>query len=268
VQPDKGYRCPHCHAFLHPDPLRRREADLADRFRRWFIEELPAIEWLRPSDLPVSAQIVQRTPLEKLITRLGTGWIPEEGVMLKMLVFQDAKEQMQQIIRGYAEGVYHDSLQSVGVAFAAKRLVVNIGQAEVTLKQQIWVMSREKGQRFLLPKFCYGARGALYAFNLDDYERFAEVDDWVRMVKENTESIPGVLMGILPAGKPVREVTADDVEAFNKPYQLPHVEISPTTDLTPILTQLSLEMLEYKWSREGRRGAKPAEGSRAGAEPT
>jgi hypothetical protein len=258
VQPDKGHRCPECHTFLHPDPLRRREADLADRFRRWFLEELPTIEWLRPPGPPLSDQIVQQATLEKLVTLLGTGRMKEEekeeGLLLKMLVFQDAKEHMQQTIRRYVGGVYHDSLLSVGVAFAAKRLVVSIGQTEVILKLQFWVMGREKRFRFLLPKFCFAARGALFAFNMDDYRRFAEVGEWVRMVKANTDSIPAVLVGILPEEKPVQEVTADDIDVFNKPYQFPYVEIRPTTDLAPIVEQLSLEMLGYVLERRVPKG--------------
>ena len=50
VQPSRGYRCPECKSFLHPDPLKRLEADMAVELRRWIIDELPKPDEARRFD--------------------------------------------------------------------------------------------------------------------------------------------------------------------------------------------------------------------------
>ncbi|MFX1263909.1 MAG: hypothetical protein ACFFCK_00015 [Promethearchaeota archaeon] len=49
VQPSKDYCCPECNSFLHPDPIKRKEAKMAAQLHRWMIEELPKQGWILTS---------------------------------------------------------------------------------------------------------------------------------------------------------------------------------------------------------------------------
>ena len=91
--------------------------------------------------------------------------VEDEGIMLKLVVAGEGGVGKTTMIRRYVEGVYHDSILTVGTAFAAKRIVISDGHGPTPIKAQIWDFGGEKRFRFLLPKFCFGARGAMLCFD-------------------------------------------------------------------------------------------------------
>jgi hypothetical protein len=274
VQPNKGYRCPQCHTFLHPDPLRRLEADLADRFRRWFIEELPTIEWLRPPDVDFSPEVVQRTPLETLVDQISGGarvspLVPRPYTRIaKVVAFLDPKRHLLEAVVRTIRGLSNpDYVQTIGVAFFVRDVPVENGKASEVIRTQIWTLDLAERGLAIARLYCRGAKGGLYAFNLDDHTSFDRLEDWVRCAQPRSRAIPGALVGVLPQKKPVLEVDPEDIAAFAKAHQLPYYEITSTTDLTPILAQLGLEILSRPASIERKRGAKSYGASRPGAKP-
>ena len=71
VIPGEGYRCPECQSFLHPDPIKRREADFAQDFRE-LIRRLPDEEWIGPSSyLRPSPEKLEAMSLEQLIEEVN-----------------------------------------------------------------------------------------------------------------------------------------------------------------------------------------------------
>ena len=115
--------------------------------------------------------------------------VENEGLMLKLVVAGEGGVGKTTLIRRYVEGVYHDSLLTVGAAFAARRLVLDDGYGPQAVKLQIWDFGGEKRFRFLLPKFCYGARGAMLSFDLNRFSTFLKLDQWLELIRQNTDDI-------------------------------------------------------------------------------
>ncbi len=169
-----------------------------------------------------------------------------EGIMLKLVVAGEGGVGKTTMIRRYVDGIYHDSLLTVGAAFAAKTLVVNDGHGPTPIKLQIWDFGGEKRFRFLLPKFCYGARGAMLSFDLNRFSTFLKLDEWLRLIRANTDKIPIILVGMKADLQ--RAVNRTEVIEFAKSHRLKaYFETSSKDDLnvTPAFEYIGKEMLNY-----------------------
>lgn len=166
--------------------------------------------------------------------------------MLKLVVAGEGGVGKTTLIRRFVDGVYHDSLLTVGTAFAAKSLLVNDGQGPTPIKLQIWDFGGEKRFRFLLPKFCFGARGAMLAFDLNRFSTFLKLDEWLNLIRENTDEIPVILLGMKADLQ--RSVNQKEVIDFAKSHKLlAYFETSSKDDLnvTPAFEYVAKQMLGY-----------------------
>jgi small GTP-binding protein len=174
----------------------------------------------------------------------------DEGLMLKLVIAGEGGVGKTTMVRRFVEGVYHDSILTVGTAFAAKRMIVNNSGEQTAIKLQIWDFGGEKRFRFLLPKFCLGARGALLAFDLNRFSTFLKCDQWLELIRENTEDIPIVLIGMKSDLQ--RSIEQKEVVAFAKTHRLKaYFETSSKEDVnvTPAFEYIAKEMLEYIQAR-------------------
>ncbi|MFX1343200.1 MAG: hypothetical protein ACFFAL_10980, partial [Promethearchaeota archaeon] len=62
----------------------------------------------------------------------------DEGIMLKLVIAGEGGVGKTTMVRRYVEGTYHDSILTVGAAFAAKRLILNNSGEQTGVKLQIW----------------------------------------------------------------------------------------------------------------------------------
>jgi len=86
-----------------------------------------------------------------------------------------------------------DTKMTIGVDFAVHYLDVP-NKGKVTL--QIWDFGGEKRFRTMLPSFCLGASGVLMLFDLMRPYTFYELNDWINVIRNNTESnVPIILLG-------------------------------------------------------------------------
>ncbi len=172
--------------------------------------------------------------------------VEDEGIMLKLVVAGEGGVGKTTMIRRYVEGVYHDSILTVGTAFAAKKLIVNDGHGTTAIKAQIWDFGGEKRFRFLLPKFCFGARGAMLCFDLNRFSTFLKLDEWLKLVRDNTDEIPIILIGM--KADLHRAVDRKEVIQFAKANGFKaYFETSAKDDLnvTPAFEFIAKEMLDY-----------------------
>jgi len=119
----------------------------------------------------------------------------QDSIMLKMLVAGEGGVGKTTLVRRYVKGLYHDSLLTVGTAFAAKRILIDDGYGKQRVTLQIWDFGGEKRFRALLPRFCVGARGAMLAFDLNRFSTFLKLGEWLSLIRANTEGIPIILVG-------------------------------------------------------------------------
>jgi small GTP-binding protein len=164
--------------------------------------------------------------------------------MLKLIIAGEGGVGKTTLVRRFVEGLYHDSLLTVGTAFAAKRIIVHDGYGSTPVKLQIWDFGGEKRFRFLLPKFCFGARGAMISFDLNRFSTFLKLDQWMELIRKNTQDIPIILIGTKADLQ--RTINREEVITFAKKYNMKaYFETSSKSDLnvTPAFEYIAREML-------------------------
>ena len=98
------------------------------------------------------------------------------------------------LLNRYTTGQFNsDTKMTIGVDFAVHYLELQEDQGTATL--QIWDFGGEERFRTMLPAFCQGASGALLFFDLVRTHTFYELDEWISIIRRNTNNIPIILLG-------------------------------------------------------------------------
>jgi small GTP-binding protein len=63
------------------------------------------------------------------------------------------------------------------------------------IQLQLWDFGGEKRFRFILPNYCKGAHGVIFAFDLNDFTTLMNLDEWLEIIRENTENPVMFLVG-------------------------------------------------------------------------
>ena len=93
----------------------------------------------------------------------------------------------------YTTGAFTSNTKmTIGVDFAIHHLKLP-GVGKITL--QIWDFGGEERFREMLPSFCLGASGCLLFFDLLRPHTFHELDEWIKIIRDNTNDIPIILLG-------------------------------------------------------------------------
>ena len=98
------------------------------------------------------------------------------------------------LLNRYTTGQFNsDTKMTIGVDFAVHYLEFPDDKGTATL--QIWDFGGEERFRTMLPAFCHGASGALLFFDLVRTHTFYELDEWISIIRRNTQNIPIILLG-------------------------------------------------------------------------
>ncbi|MFX0168351.1 MAG: Rab family GTPase [Candidatus Hodarchaeota archaeon] len=120
----------------------------------------------------------------------GDEGLPRKAVM-KLIVVGDGGVGKTTLIHRYLTGDYLDQRMTVGSGFATRDISVE----GIIIRLAIWDFAGEERFRFLMPRYCQGALGCLLAFDLTRISTFFHLDDWLSLVRENTNNIPILLIG-------------------------------------------------------------------------
>lgn len=110
---------------------------------------------------------------------------------MKLIVVGDGGVGKTTLIHRFLTGTYMDQRMTVGSGFAAHDF--DIEGVVVTIA--IWDFAGEERFRFLLPRYCSGSHGCILAFDLTRPITFHHLDEWLNLVRANTDDIPILLVG-------------------------------------------------------------------------
>ncbi|OLS15784.1 MAG: small GTP-binding protein [Promethearchaeota archaeon CR_4] len=151
--------------------------------------------------------------------------------LFKMILTGSGGAGKTSLLRRYTTNSFTGSTKmTIGVDFAVHSVhIPEIGN--ITL--QIWDFGGEQRFRSMLPGFCKGAAGALLVFSLIEPKSFFELEEWITIIRKNTNNIPVILVGskkdLLDPTLP-REISIDELEIFKIKYGVrDYKEISSKT---------------------------------------
>ena len=151
--------------------------------------------------------------------------------LFKMILTGSGGAGKTSLLQRYTTNQFTGSTKmTIGVDFAVHNVQLP-GIGNITL--QIWDFGGEQRFRSMLPGFCRGAAGALLIFSLVEPKSFLELEEWITIIRKNTNNIPVILVGakkdLLDPCLP-REIPLDDITTFKDKHAMKdYIEISSKT---------------------------------------
>ncbi|MFX0067504.1 MAG: Rab family GTPase [Promethearchaeota archaeon] len=122
------------------------------------------------------------------------------------------------LVQRYTSGNFYHTRTTIGVGFATAD--VNLNGRDIKL--QIWDFGGEERFRRLLPSFCKGASGALVLFDLTRFPTFLHLNEWLDLIRDNTNNIPLVLVGSKADLTNMRVVGREEIADLMNKYNIEH----------------------------------------------
>ena len=128
----------------------------------------------------------------------------------KIILFGDRGEERTILAQKFLTNLFKsDSKMIIGVDFEVKSLEVD----DLRVKLQIWDFGGEERFRSLLPIYVRGANGALFFYNVTNYNSLAHIDDWLMIIKKEIRQediFPIVVVGIVPESVEDRQISGEE----------------------------------------------------------
>jgi len=113
--------------------------------------------------------------------------------LFKVIVAGEGGVGKTTLVNRYATNMFKkDTKITIGVSFYS--FAVNVNGGEIPVKLQVWDFGGEKRFRFILPSYCKGAHGVIFAFDLTRTTSLWNLEEWFDLVKTNTHAKPLYLL--------------------------------------------------------------------------
>ncbi|MHA1292307.1 MAG: Rab family GTPase [Promethearchaeota archaeon] len=113
------------------------------------------------------------------------------------------------LIARFCDNVFNENMRTtIGVSFKRKKIPLPDLHKKLAIEVNIWDFGGEEKYRTLFPAYVNGAAAALILFDTTDRKTLDDIDNWVDIIKENTDSdIVMLLIGTKIDLKDQRQIT-------------------------------------------------------------
>ncbi|MFX1518351.1 MAG: Rab family GTPase [Promethearchaeota archaeon] len=113
----------------------------------------------------------------------------ENNYHFKVIVVGEGGVGKTTLITRYATNKFIESTRmTIGAGFTFFDKEVNGGTDKIRLN--VWDFGGEKRFRFILPSYCKGSNGVIFVFDLTRTTTLWNLEDWIKLVNENTDIEP------------------------------------------------------------------------------
>jgi Ras-related protein Rab-1A len=109
----------------------------------------------------------------------------------KLILVGDGGVGKTSLTKRYVTGLFGSENITIGVDFYIKKIQID----DKVIKLQVWDFGGEKRFRFLLPKYCEGASGALFLYDTTSLLSLVHAGEWVKLVRKSAGKIPILMVG-------------------------------------------------------------------------
>ncbi|MFX0140823.1 MAG: Rab family GTPase [Candidatus Hodarchaeota archaeon] len=182
--------------------------------------------------------------------------------MFKILLLGEPSASNYRFAQKFLTRYCSDNMKlSIGVNFYLKTTESN----GIRIKLQVWDLDCQCRFRSLIPLYCRGGNAAFILYDITETSIFANLPEWVQLIRKNAGNIPILLIGCKLELEEFRQVSCDDAISLVEKYNLHDcIEISTRTGqnvenifntLTHILMEkhvpqeMRVSVLEFKINR-------------------
>ena len=187
-------------------------------------------EYLKQGKVPITKKTIKKKSRVIKESVYRSHYFGEYDATYKIVLVGDYSEERTILAQKFLTNLFKsDSKLTIGVDFEVKSLKIN----NRMIKLQIWDIEGEERFKFLLPTYVRGANGALFFYNVANYNSLAHIDDWLMIVKKEIrqeENFPIVVVGIVPESVEDRQISGEEGIKIAKSRGVDgFVECSPRT---------------------------------------
>lgn len=140
------------------------------------------------------------------------------NALFKVIVTGEGGVGKTCLVQRYTVGTFYHTRTTIGVGFATAK--IDLDGRDIRL--QVWDFGGEERFRRLLPSFCRGASGALVLFDLTRFPTFLHLDEWINLIRDNTDNVPLVLVGSKADLENMRAIAREHVAKLMRKYNIEH----------------------------------------------
>ncbi|MFX1577144.1 MAG: Rab family GTPase [Promethearchaeota archaeon] len=248
----------------HPDPIKRKEAELATSYYEWIQEEFIIDDAIQPSDYTFpeyerpSPPTLPPTPIRQPSPRSITGAsrIPDEekrfDAVYKIVTLGEENSGKTEILDPFVRGKFERDYQQT--------LGIDVGTYDARIdhhffKILVWNLAGQDIFRDLRTRYCQGATGGLLFFDCTQPHTLQTLPIWVKGFREAVGPEPHLyLIGTKADKTNERKIQPKAAEklvkelAVNRYYEIPttHKEV-----ITDIMNTLALHIFQHHKTLRG-----------------
>ncbi len=170
--------------------------------------------------------------------------------LFKLVILGDGGVGKTSLAIRMMSGEFSDTMKmTIGLDVHAKELVVE--GKHVML--QIWDFGGQDRFRFLLPRYCAQADGAIFLFDMTDPATLLHLGNWMKVLSANPSQIPILCVGSKVDLVQRRKVTRDEaIQLARSFYMAGYAEVSAKTgqDVEVVFETIAKLMIERKGKRD------------------
>ncbi len=119
------------------------------------------------------------------------------------------------LITRYVDDKFNEeTMKTIGVAFKRKEIKI---KENLSIELNIWDFGGEEKYRLLFPAYVNGAAAALLLYDTTDKSSLDDLENWVRIIDDNSKEVIKITIGTKTDLKNQREITkADAVKISTK----------------------------------------------------
>ncbi|MFX0038642.1 MAG: Rab family GTPase [Promethearchaeota archaeon] len=112
------------------------------------------------------------------------------------------------LITRYVDDTFNEkSMKTIGVAFKRKEIKI---KQNLSIELNIWDFGGEEKYRILFPAYVNGAAAALLLYDTTNKNSLDDIENWVKIIDNNSREIIKVTIGTKTDLKEQREITKAD----------------------------------------------------------
>jgi len=120
------------------------------------------------------------------------------------------------LITRYCDNIFNEKTkETIGVAFKRKEVNVN---DNLNVELNIWDFAGEEKYRILFPAYINGASAALLLYDTTDKKSLEDIENWVKLIDENSKEIIKVTIATKIDLKAQREISKAEAIQFSEKF--------------------------------------------------